>query len=177
MPVSGDFAALRSLRNRLSEASVRAILPVAAQRMGAAGVKLLADEFVQGRDPYGNKWAPTVKGNKPLRRSGRMAASVTSQPNGATVKITIGTNYAIYHQEGVDAHRRKGGTIRQTARGRFAKKGAKNVYLSRFKAFKHGGIPRRQMLPAAWSGGLGPTWSASFRTEERAVVKKALLGR
>lgn len=182
MSVSGDFGQLRALQARTSEARLRAIAPELAKRLGAASLKLLADEFRQGRDPYGAAWLATQRGNPPLRRSGRMAGSVSAQPNGPTVKVTIGTTYAAYHQDGTRAHARKGGAIPVNRRGRFvskrklsAKAASQSVKI--FGAYTHGGIPKRQMLPEAQTGGLGPVWSAAFRDEERAVVLRLVGGR
>lgn len=175
MGVSGDFGGLRALQARTSEAQLRALAPEVAKRLGAVSIKLLADEFRQGRDPYGAAWLATQRGNPPLRRSGRMAGSVTAQPNGPTVKVTIGTTYARYHQDGTGPHPRKGGAIPVNRRGRFASKRklsqkATSQGVRVFGAYTHGGIPRRQMLPTQSTGGLGPVWSAAFRDEERGVV-------
>lgn len=183
MPVSGDFAALRSLRGRLSEESIRGILPKAAQRMSATSLKLLADEFRAGRDPYGRPWAPTKRGNPPLRWTGRMAGSPTGQADGPNVKVTIGVNYAIYAQDGTKRHERKGGAIPQSRHGRFQSKKkasqarARSQRVAIFGDYTHGGSPRRQMLPQAETGGLGPTWYAAFIRDEREAVTKALGGR
>lgn len=175
MGVSGDYDALHVLQERTSEARMRQMAPELAKQLGGAAIKLLADEFKQGRDPYGVAWLKTRKGNPPLRRSGRMAGSATTQPNGPSVKITIGTTYASYHQDGTRAHARKGGAIPVNKRGRFVSKRKLNEKAARqgvriFGAYTNGGIPRRQMLPEQSTGGLGPVWSAAFRVEEREVV-------
>lgn len=188
MGVSGDFGALRGLQFQTSEPQLRALAPTLAKQLGAAAIKLLADEFKQGRDPYGAAWLKTKRGNPPLRRSGRMAGSVTAQPNGDTVKVTIGTTYAVYHQDGTRAHPRKGGAIPVNKRGRFQSKGklARREASVRggvkqrvriFGAYTNGGIPRRQMLPEESTGGLGPVWSAAFLAEERVVIVNAFGGR
>ncbi len=182
MGVSGDFAALRELRDRLGDDRIRAMVPELAKRIGAAAVKQLADEFVQGRDPYGAAWKETQRGNKPLRRTGRMALSVTAQATGPNVKVTVGTTYAVYHQDGTRAHERKGAAVPVDRRGRFVSKSklspkARRQAIKIIRAHKAGGIPRRQMLPTASTGGVGPIWGAAFREEERAVVTRVLRGR
>lgn len=176
MGVSGDFGPLRELQARAA-AAVTGLAPELAARFGGASLKLLADEFRHGRDPYGAAWLATQKGNPPLRRTARMAGSVTSQPNGDTIKVTIGATYASYHQKGTRAHARKGGVIPADRRGRFVSKRKLSPKAARqavkiFGAYTHGGLPRRQMLPEADTGGLGPVWSAAFREEERVVVMR-----
>jgi phage gpG-like protein len=158
--VSGDFSALRSLIDRVGGGGVQELLPRVAQRMAETAVKLLGDEFHQSRDPYGNPWEPLrVRQGKPLVDTGRMMRSRTAQANGPTILVTIGTNYAAYHQYGTGG-RRTGG----------ARKGRKG------RARGPGGIPRRQMLPEAETGGLGSIWTEAFNKDADDVVRKALGG-
>jgi len=61
--------------------------------------------FRQGRDPYGKQWAPiTHRQGQPLRDTGRLNRSITSQvnSNGTEHVLEIGTNtvYARLHQFG-----------------------------------------------------------------------------
>lgn len=175
MGVSGDFGPLSDWQRRMSAQRMRALAPDLAKRIGAASLKLVADEFRSGRDPYGAAWLATKKGNPPLRRTGRMAGSATAQANGPTVKVTIGTTYAKYHQDGTRVHARKGGAIPVNRRGWFVSKRKLNEKAASqgvkvFGSYTHGGIPKRQMLPEAATGGLGPVWAAAFRNEERDLV-------
>lgn len=159
MAISGDFDALRGLRARMELAQVRQIMTQAAQRMGGTAMKLLADEFRGSKDPYGNSWRPLAwRSGKPLLDTGRMRSAVAVQPSGTSISITIGANYAAYHQQGAKTRRRRPG-----AKGK-----------SRARV---GSLPRRQMLPDAATGGLGPIWYAAFRRDVDAVVIKALTGR
>ncbi len=182
MGVSGDYAALHGLQARTSEAAFRALAPALAKRLRAASLKLLADEFKQGRDPYGAAWLATKRGNPPLRKSGRMAGSVTAQPNGAEVKVTIGTTYAVYHQKGARMAARsnvRGQTLWHNPKtGKLVSKRTKLKLVHETKAkratFGDRTLPRRQMLPESSTGGLGSIWSAAFRIEERAVVMAAM---
>ena len=183
MPVTGDFAALKRLMDRVGPPGVRALTPRVAQRMAATADKLLGDEFHQSRDPYGNPWQPLAyRRGKPLEKTGRMSRSRTAQADGATVKVTIWTTYAIYHQKGTQPHQRAGGAIPQSRRGRFISKRkaaqakASSQKVAIFGAYQHGGIPRRQMLPEASTGGLGPIWSAAFEKDANDVVREALGG-
>lgn len=91
-----------------------------AQRISAAGMKLVADEFKNETDPYGKKWAPLKrerprnrrarlkaiargkqpKGQKILQDTGRMKNSVGGVPRGNTARIVIPTWYAKFPQSG-----------------------------------------------------------------------------
>lgn len=148
MGISGDFSALAKLTDRISEAKIRGLLPKVAQRIGAAAVKQISDEFRESRDPYGQPWKPLKsprgrqgkkkRSDKPLIDTGRLRASFRAQPDGATVRVSTDVDYAEFHQDG-------------TSR-----------------------IPRRQILPDD-DGGLGPRWSAAFEKEAEAVLTKALI--
>jgi phage gpG-like protein len=91
-----------------------------AQRISAAGMKLVADEFKTETDPYGKPWAPLkrertrnrharlraaaagrkVNGQKILQDTGRMKNSVGAAPRGFTARLVIPTWYAAVHQNG-----------------------------------------------------------------------------
>jgi len=157
--LAGDFSALRDLRARTTPTQMQKLTAIAAQRMGATAMKLVADEFRGSMDPYGRPWLPLAwRKGKPLLDTGRMRSATVVAANGPTIQITIGTTYAKYHQDG--ARTRKPNPDR---RGRIRKSSA-----------RVGSIPRRQMLPEESTGGLGFTWYRAFSRDVKAVVAKAL---
>lgn len=159
--VRGDFAALKTLRERIAKLATAKATEDITKRVGAAFIKQLADEFRQSRDPYGKPWAPVFRNRKrdraargrrlaagkparaakPLSDTGRLRAAATAssalQSSGSIVRITIPVSYASYHQDGT----------------------------------RH--IKRRQMLPAADTGGLGRLWTTALRKEASAAILEA----
>jgi hypothetical protein len=158
--ITGDYAGLRDLQQRVAAIAEGKFVPELAQRMAAAGLKQLADQFKGSVDPYGEPWAPVVRKrardtkakarraksgrfvptDRPLVDTGRLRAAATgaqaNQSSGSLVRITIPVEYASFHQEG-------------TAR-----------------------IKRRQILPEASTGGLGPRWSKAFEREALAMLRE-----
>jgi hypothetical protein len=146
----GDFGALEDLQRRIREVTNPRFREEVAHRLAGTAIKLLADEFRQSRDPYGNAWKPVfrnrardrrarsrraaagkkARGDLPLvdtthlRTAATAAAADTS--SGSTVRILIPVDYASYHQDGT----------------------------------RH--IARRQIVPDA-AGGLGPIWGDAFK--------------
>lgn len=145
-----SFSALEDLQQRVKEVVSPRFKEELAHRLAATGIKLLADQFRQSRDPYGAPWKPVnrnrrrdvqarrrraaagrpVRGDLPLVDTGVLRAAATSDAadlsTGSTIRISIPVEYASYHQDG-------------TRR-----------------------IARRQIVPDA-AGGLGPIWEAAFK--------------
>jgi hypothetical protein len=154
----GDFGALEDLQRRIREVTNPRFREEMAHRLAGTAIKLLADEFRQSRDPYGNAWKPVfrnrardrrararrakagkaARGDLPLVDSTRLRTAATSAAadvsSGSLVHISIPVTYASYHQDGT----------------------------------RH--IARRQIVPDA-AGGLGPIWGEAFRKE----IEKKLL--
>jgi phage gpG-like protein len=150
-----NLRALEHIRERVERIRPD-LLPVIAQRVAAGFVKLVADEFRQSRDPYGNPWKPVVrargkdlrararrlaagkpvKSDKPLIDTGRLRASVVARADGSTVRVALPVEYASYHQYG-------------TRR-----------------------IARRQILPEPDTGGLPPAWIGLATKEAIAVLNE-----
>ncbi len=106
MPLSGDFAKLGLLKANLARLS-----RVPAQTASAVSKSIAAQinaQFDSGQDPYGRKWAAlrpaTLRRGRrppPLTDTGAMRDSVRVSPApGAGVTITIGAEYARFHQTG-----------------------------------------------------------------------------
>lgn len=184
MGVSGNFAGLARMRSMVSPQRVQAqVLPRIAQRVAVTTVELVGQEFDQGRDPYGAPWLPLkYRKGKPLQDTTRMQRSRTAQADGSNVRITVTASYAKYHQDGTKPHARAGAAIPQNRRGRFVSKKraaqakARVQKVAVFGGYQHGGIPRRQILPEASTGGLPSTWRAAISKDATDVLRKAFGG-
>jgi phage gpG-like protein len=157
----GDFGALEDLQRRIREVSSSRFRQELAHRLAGTAIKLLADEFRQSRDPYGNPWKPVnrnrardrrarsrraasgraKRGDLPLIDSGRLRAAATSAAadlsTGDLVRISIPVDYASYHQYG-------------TRR-----------------------MAKRQIIPDA--NKLGPIWSDAFRKEIEKKLRETVV--
>lgn len=158
----GDYVALEDLQRRIREVTNPRFREEVAHRLAGTAIKLLADEFRQSRDPYGNAWKPVFRnrardrrargrrasagkaprGDRPLIDTGRLRAAATASgadtSSGSQVRITIPVEYASYQQDG-------------TRR-----------------------IARRQIVPDA-AGGLGPIWGDAFRKEIERKLREAVV--
>lgn len=91
--------------------TLRALSEVPSRVAADASVRiagLIDESFDAGIDPYGRPWAPLkpytlAKGRfpPPLTDSGAMRSSIDVHPTaGAGIEVTIGTDYATFHQAG-----------------------------------------------------------------------------
>lgn len=189
MGVTGDFAQLKKIAEGMGALANKTNMKGLARALGAEALAMLKHGFADGRDPYGNKWAPThvveAKGfsmrsigskasmHKPLIDTGRLRNSFSARPAGDGFEIGTNVMYAEFHQYGTDG-RKKALSRRflQNARGRFisAAKAAKAKKVVKFGTvtFKAGTgkIPARMFLPVA-DRGLG-TWGEFL---EKAAVR------
>jgi hypothetical protein len=124
-----------------------------------------------------------VKRAKPLLDTGRLRASAALNrvgPEGFEIVMTA--DYAGAHQYGAKIQR-KGGAYAVDKRGRFVsrKKTAgrpgktplargQSTRVRFYPAYTIT-IPRRQMLPEADTGGLGPIWTKALERDAKKVVK------
>jgi phage gpG-like protein len=165
--VTGNFQGLAALEGALA----RLISPQAradtARSMGLAAMKQLSDEFRESRDPYGNKWAPLrLRRGRPLLDTGRLRASaaLSPLPNGFAITMTAG--YASTHQSGKrDIRPVRAKMLSWKMRGSTRRYFAKRV-----------SIPRRQMLPEAATGGLGPYWSRALGDAALEQIRRIFQG-
>jgi phage gpG-like protein len=103
---TGDLSGIQALQARLRE--LQQVPSQAASEASEEIQELIEAEFDSGHDPYGNPWVPLrpatlARGRRPppLTDTGAMRDSVNVQPMaGAGIGITIGTEYAPYHQYG-----------------------------------------------------------------------------
>ncbi len=107
MPISGDglrgIGQLQRNLRKLAEVPSRAAATI-ADELG----RLMAEQFDQGADPYGNAWAPLAEStlargrqNPPLTDSRDMRNGFHAAPMaGSGVSITFDVPYALPHQTG-----------------------------------------------------------------------------
>jgi phage gpG-like protein len=180
MRVSGDFAKLAKLRQRIADVTAAGFRRELGVELGAATVKLVADGFIGERDPYGVPWEDLkYRDGKILRKSGAMAASVNAQPTTEGFRLSIPKAYAPVHQYGarIAPHSRiKRQLLRRSATGAFARRGAKSyeLQLAARATFANGiTIPARPMLPER-ARGLPPRWIEVYSRDAADLLKRKL---
>jgi len=162
MGVTGDINGMKKLADQIRELTTAGFKLELSQVLAAAAMKQVADEFRQSRDPYGNQWKrPVLRNGQPLLDTGRMrnAVSVEARPNG--FRLRIATRYAVTHQYGATISPRNAKALRFKAGGRYY-------------TLKRVTIPRRQMLPEADTGRLGPIWTEAFNREAASLIQRRL---
>lgn len=169
---------LAELRGRIQAASAASFRAALAQNLGEEARTQVANGFAAERDPYGQPWAPLKRRKgKILRDTGRMAASVAVEPAASGFQLEITAAYAPHHQYGTKPHKVAARAARQNARGRFVGKRARTAYLLKIREHENPGIPQRQMVPMADTGGLGPIWSSAFDAVTVKMLRDAFGGR
>jgi len=149
-----------------------------SQVLAAAAGKLINDGFRDSVDPYGRPWAPLkYRKGQPLLKTGRGRASFTSRPLANGFRIDATARYMIFHQKGTKPHQRAARAAATNARGRFISRQAagrakRSVRVSFIPAHAAGGIPQRQMVPMAETGGLPATWVQTFNRDTDALVQR-----
>jgi phage gpG-like protein len=137
-------------------AGAGALLPEIARRVGAAFVKQVADEFRESRDPYGNPWAPVYRNRARDRRARarRLAAGKAIRAD----KPLIDT-----------------GRLRASVVARTEGSEVRIALPVEYASYHQTGtrkMVRRQILPEADTGGLGPRWTMAANKEISAVLLK-----
>lgn len=154
--VRGDFASLERLQRQVDALAKQKLTAELAPRVGAAFMKELADEFRQSRDPYGNAWAPVFRNRRRDRLArGRRAAA------GKAVRAD---------KPLVDT-----GRLRASATAKADGTKVRIVLPVEYASYHQEGtrrIKRRQMLPEAATGGLGPRWTMAANKEAAVLLKK-----
>jgi phage gpG-like protein len=126
---------------------------------GAAAHKKLIDGFVKQQDPYGNPWPPLrIRRGQALRDTARMQNSFSSQPTPRGFSLASSVQYVRTHQRGAVIVPRAGTTLKFRAGGRFY-------------TLRRAVIPKRQMVPEANTGGVGPIWGEAINREADAVMR------
>lgn len=189
MPVTGDFAALRSLVRRIeavagSGPESHPFKQALFTRCAEGARSALDDSFIKSIDPYGKPWKPLVsRKGKPLLDTGRLASSYTYQTTDDGFVVETNVTYAPYHQYGakVPPHSRVHAALAFDKNGRFVsvktargRKRADRYWLGHVTYSKGITIPRRQMVPMQETGGIGDRWSAAINDEAKAYFKEWL---
>jgi len=103
---TGDIGALGNLAENLRRLTE---VPSRAARAACEDIKAAIEkQFDEGKDPYGRPWKPLARSTiargrtpPPLTDTGDMRDSIEVKPMaGAGISITIGVDYASYHQTG-----------------------------------------------------------------------------
>lgn len=92
--VSGDYAELRALRQRL--ASLPEVNAQIAQRAAPAVTAAFQGDFSARRSPYGAPWR-TKGGAVSLDRTGRLRAGLRFVPLGTRLRFSLSVPYARFH--------------------------------------------------------------------------------
>jgi phage gpG-like protein len=88
--------ALKSIENALSAKSL--LLTIGNDLVEG----VIADQFKDGRDPYGNAWKKLAfRDGQPLRDSGTLSASFVAKEEGDKVIVGTPVAYAPIHQKGM----------------------------------------------------------------------------
>ena len=149
MAVTGDFMMLAQLRQRLARMGTGEVLRVLGSRLATETQEQMLRGFREQRDPYGRKWAPR-------------------KPPPAWAVRAFGL---------VDDHHPildKTGQMIDGGRSRFDGRRILVTLKSPAPFHQSGTIKmvRRQMLPTADMGGLGPIWTAGYVKVSGEVLKK-----
>lgn len=92
--VSGDFAGLRELRQRL--ASLPEVNAAVARRAAGAVTASFQASFDARMSPYGNPWRAGKRGPVTLHKSGRLRSGIQFVPVGTRLRCALGAPYARY---------------------------------------------------------------------------------
>lgn len=96
MPLTGDFAALRQLGNRLDDFDFKKL----AKAVGSESAVQYSADFSAQRDPWGDAWS-NKSGKSPVNRlSGQLSAPSLSV-GGTSIKLKL-ENYWVFRQVGAN---------------------------------------------------------------------------
>lgn len=99
--VKGSFDGLRRLRTKAASVKDPSFMLGMSQALAAEGQELVDDGFATSTDPSGRKWKPLkLRQGQPLRDTGRLQRSFTTQVTNRGFVIGTNVRYAVTHQEG-----------------------------------------------------------------------------
>jgi phage gpG-like protein len=129
---------------------------------------VIADQFKQGRDPYGNAWKKLAfRQGQPLRDTGLLSASFMAKVEGDKVIVGTPVAYALIHQKGMVITAKPHDSGTNSIGKRYGAKALKFKGGGGFIYAKKVTIPARQILP---EGNL----PVSYRLSIEATVKEAI---
>lgn len=155
-----DLAAFRDAQRRLDAVAHGEFKNELGRRVSVAFRKEVADEFRESRDPYGNAWKPVFRNRKRDRR-----ARARREAKGLVIRAD---------KPLIDTGRLRASVIARAV-GTDVRVSLPVEYASYHQRGTRT-IARRQILPDAETGGLGPRWTLALNREVVAVLKKALPG-
>jgi phage gpG-like protein len=173
--IRGDFEKLRNLKRKVGDPGAfrERVLKAAA----AEARTQIALEFRQSVDPSGQPWAPLKhRRGQPLRLTGRLANSFTSEVTAKGFRVGTNVSYAVFHQQGTKGHKAHQRFQAVGKKGRFVSRKSRSGSSAkktsvRMLNFREGGgvIPKRQMIP---EGTLPPRWSKPIDTAMRNAAER-----
>jgi phage gpG-like protein len=163
MGLTGDFRRLDALRKNVAKIAAAGFRREIGAALGGTAMKMVADGFRGERDPYGVSWEGLkLRSGKILQNTGRMRASANTQPTANGFRLSIPVRYAVTHQKGMTI-------VPKTARALAFRGPGGMIFAQKVK------IPKRQMVPEASTGGLGPIWLAAFERTANALVRSTVI--
>ena len=156
--VAKDPQAMPRLQRAVKALAAAGLTDALAKRLGATALKLLSDQFKRSVNPYGETWAPVFRDRKKDRRA-RARRAKAGKPVLADRPL-------------VDT-----GRLRAAATGKASNDSSKAVVRVvipvEYASYHQSGtrfVKRRQMVPEASTGGLGPIWSKAFEREAEKLI-------
>jgi len=102
--------------------------------------------FRRGVDPYGQSWAPVARAGQPLRDTGRLQRSLTTQASNSQAAVGTNVIYAPVHQFGATIRPRVAPWLVFKVGGKWVKTKKVNIKPRPFMPIVRGNI----LLPQAW---------------------------
>jgi hypothetical protein len=170
--VSGDFAKLQKLAQRLANLSGQNAMTAVSSAMADAAIELIDEGFDQERDPSGRPWHEKVfpDGRAVLQgKSGNLRRSFyKKQVSSRGFDVASSDPKFAFHQGGTGKYGPHGGRIYPKKGKRLGFKVGGHLYGFASVA----GAPKRKMLPDA---GKSPGyWTARLKTRAAIILREKL---
>ncbi len=173
MGVRVNVAALADVKRRVDALANRAHVEEAMARgLGAAAIKLIADGFRNSVDPYGKPWKKVFRRGRRHVAARRRAFMRFSKGGGSAAGLTLKADKPL-----IDTGRLRAAA---TAKAASQPSGAqiRIVIPVEYASYHQTGtkhIARRQIVPDASTGGLGPIWTKALERTARQVLSEVAL--
>jgi phage gpG-like protein len=154
--IARNLGAFTNFQERLDAVARGRFMPELATALGVAFIKQVADQFRGSRDPYGKPWAPVFRNRLRDRRARASRAKAGKAPRADKPLIDTGRLRAS------PVARVTGSDVRIDLPVEYAS----------YHQYGTARMVRRQILPEAETGGLGPYWTAAANREAAVVMRK-----
>lgn len=155
--VKGSFRDLSRLRGRAQAMQKPSFMRGMSEAMAAEARDLVDEGFATSTDPSGKKWAALkLRDGQPLRDTGRLQRSFTTEVTNRGFSIGTNTKYAKTHQKGMTIKPVRAKALKFKVRGK--------GWFTR----KQVTIPARKMLPDG--ARLSAKWDRSLKGAARSYV-------